>query len=202
MVKKFLRMLCLSLPIVSMFGNTIQAQTDEAQADVTSRAFIVLRGYQYVMQEGMILQASLSTLPDDANGNRCEDLQGTLRFYGTHRDARTRANSSLERDFPEANKLLLLDETPLRIPRGTVQPIEFLQPFGGSQTVIVEAELPARFEGCLAPSAANIARSDGPVIAIVPPGPPLRRKTMRKVIIGGGVPACYPCVPVCACGTE
>ena len=196
MLKKRLLTLFVFLPICAMFGTTTYGQNRTPSSALTV--------HDYVVPKDTMLQFSLSPLPENGNGRMCRDLRIVLRFYGTHGDKLSHGRAFPADDFPRAKELLLLDEVSLHIARDKVQEVAVKQPFAGSQTVIVEAQLPARFKGCLESSAANIVRPDGAVIAIVPPRPPLRRQATRKAIIGGGAgtdPMCFPCAPVCACGT-
>lgn len=137
--------------------------------------------------------ANLGSAPDasDSMAN-CDNLQGFIRFIGT---------AALSGHEENGEKTLnLLHQRSFNLSPGEVLPLQFLQAFETTETVIVETVVPTHAKHCLAPSSATIFNRSGELVAIVPQaerGSPIRKRATRRIM---GNISCCACAPVCGCG--
>jgi len=159
-----------------------------------------------VLPFGSLMSFSLSNLrrknssSDTAQPASCENVSGKVWFLG----GTTGADSTVL-DTNGAQSLKLLDEIDFDLAAGKTLSLEFQQPFPDAQTVIVQGLVPPNKKHCLAASSATINRSGGDFLAIVPKVQVAVGDYIDVITLLPGepsVPVCFPCAPVCGCGTE
>lgn len=119
----------------------------------------------------------------------CGSVSGTLDFLGTTGDEEDR------------NSLKLLASLPFLLNANEAKPIRFVQPFSGTQTVMVAATVPPSAPRCLSPSRAAVFDPSGSFSAVTPVAEiALLIPAVQQAREAPPREACCPCAPVCGCG--
>jgi hypothetical protein len=150
-----------------------------------------------------MVKVALANLGKGGNGipSPCAEAEAEFVIVGTlsSRDERT------YRPSDDVSELFLLHRRSVHLSPGQVERIAFQQPSASTESVVFATLIEPRFAHCFSQSAVTVTTPDG-LLGFVGESP--QRQVMAGAHLDSVFPGpgkqgeCFPCAPVCACGTR